>query len=339
MKKSGLLIVLVVLAGLAAYLYFFENREVSNKALRDFAVQDTSAVDRIFLADNDGNQSLLTRQSDGTWMVNNKWRARDNNVFLLLRGFYNMEVRSPVPEQAIPSILKQIASKPIKVEVYSKGQKEPDKIYYFGFATQDHYGSYALLEIPGEGKSTVPYIVKETGFSGFYRPRLITDENEWRYTGIFDYPDLDVASIEVDYPQHPKNSFRIDWIGGNEFVISNKSGESFKQFDVLAVKDYLLLYRKIHILSFKNYLNAAQEDSVRQQTKPVAIISVTDSKNTKTTAQVYAKGFIDPYLRDEKFDYLDPERFYIITQDDQLTIAQKLQWDPLLVPIQFFDPK
>jgi hypothetical protein len=339
LKKQGVWIVLIILLGFALYWLVNRDQEVSSKALNDFAIKDTALVDRIFLADNDGNQSYLRRQKDGTWTVNNKWRAKDNNVYLLLRGFYNMEVRSTVPEQAVPAILKQIAAKPIKVEVYLKGKEKPEKIYYFGFATQDHYGNYALLEIPGEGKSSLPYIVKEAGFHGFYRPRLLTREDDWRYSGIFDYPRLQISKVEVDYYTDPTQSFHIEFAGRNNISLYDYQGKEFNQFDTAAVKEYLLLYKKIHIETFNNYLSEERVDSVITQNKPIAKLKVTDREEKVTSVDVYVKGFVNPDLREEQFNYLDPERLYILTSDSLLVIGQKLQWDPLLMPVGVFSPQ
>jgi hypothetical protein len=339
MNNKVKIVLLLVLAAIAVYLLFFRNdNEVSSKSLSDFAIRDTANIERIFLADNDGHQALITRQPNGTWMVNNKWRAKDNNVFLLLRGFYNMEVKSPVIEGAKPAIIKQIAAKPIKVEVYMKGENIPEKIYYFGFATQDHYGNYVLLEIPGEGKSTDPFIVKEAGFHGFYRPRLITREEEWRYDGIFDYPKMDISSIKVDYPLYQDQSFEIIWKGGGDMVLKDNTGKTVNNFDKSAVKKYIRLYKKIHLETFENYLTTAQEDSVLKTT-PKAFISVTNQSGEKVSITVYDKGFVDPFNLDEEYDNLDPERFYLLTEDNQLVISQRIQWDPLLVPLIAFNPQ
>lgn len=336
MKKNFKIILIIILAGILAYLLFLRpESEVSSKSLSEFAIKDTASIDRIFLADNDGNQSLLTRQPDGTWMVNNKWRAKDYNVYLLLRGFYNLEVKSVVPNQAVPTILKQIAAKPIKVEVYMKGKKKPEKIYYFGYATQDHYGNYALLEIPGEGKSKVPYIVKEAGFYGFIRPRLITNEKEWRYNGIFQYGRDDIAEIKVRYPKSPFNSFTIERKNRKEISLYDADGKKADDFNPSKVREYIKLYRGIYIETFNNYLTESQQDSVLATT-PKAIISVTDHKGKTVKATVFDKGFVDPYLREEKFNNLDPERYYVLTDDNQLVIAQRLQWDPLLIPLNDF---
>jgi len=330
-------ILLLVLLIILVYLIIGRNNSgVSSHALNNFSIEDTASIDRIFLADNDGRTILLTRQQDNTWMVNDKYRARDNNVYLLLRGFKNLEVKSTIPKEAIPSIIKQIAAKPIKVEVYMKGEKKPIKIYYIGFATQDHYGNYALLEIPGQGKSKDPYIIKEAGFYGFLRPRFTTNIKNWRYTGIFDYPEMDIKTIKVEYPSLPEQSFQIDWKKYNDITLRDAKGQKIQQFDTLSVKDYILLYKKIHIESYDNRLNNAQEDSILTTRTPKVLLSVTDKEGGTVSVKVFEKGFINPGHREDKYGNDDPERFYILTDKNQLVLAQRLQWDPLLVPLKTF---
>lgn len=337
MKKNGLsLIVLLLLAAVAYYLFNTDKSGVSTRALNEFAIEDTSSITQLFLADNDGNHSLLKKMPDGTWMVNGKYKARQQNVFLILRGLKNMEVKSTVPTEAIPAIIKQIATKPIKLEVY-QGGKKPTKIYYFGYATQDHYGNYALLELPGEGKSKEPFIIKEKGFYGFLRPRMICNEDEWRSPEVFYYPEMKISNITVEFPDFPKESFSIDWKGKNDIRLKGKDGNSFSRFDTLALKNYMLLYKEIYLETYNNRLTDAQRDSLLNQTSPRAIISVTNRKNEKTEVTLYTKGFIDPFLRDEQYDNVDPERFYILTESNELAIGQKLQWDPLLVPLRIFN--
>jgi hypothetical protein len=337
MKKNKLsLIVLLLLAIAAYYLFSKKNTNVSSRSLTEFAIEDTASITKIFLADNDGNHSLLKKMPDGTWMVNDKFKARPQNIFLILRGLKNLEVKSTVPKEGIPAIIKQIAAKPIKVEVYQGGDK-PTKTYYFGYATQDHYGNYALLELPGEGKSKEPFIVKEKGFYGFFRPRLITNEAEWRSQEIFYYPELDISTIKVEYPGIPEASFSIDWKGRNNISLMNDKGDRLSHFDTLAVKNYMLLYKAIYLETYNNRLNTNQLDSIINQNSPKAIISVKDNDDNITRVELYTKGFIDPILRKEEFGNLDPERLYILTESNELALGQKLQWDPLLIPLETFN--
>lgn len=338
MKKNGLSIILLLLLGAIAFYLFKKNSgDASSKVLNDFAIEDTASITQLFLADNDGNHSLLRKMEDGSWMVNDKYKARTKNVYLILRGLHNFEVKSTVPEDAVPAIITQIATKPIKLEVY-QGGKKASKIYYFGFATQDHYGNYALLEIPGEGKSKVPYIIKEKGFYGFIRPRMITMESEWRSPIIFDYPKLAVKNISMEYPAFPEQSFEIEWEGNNLITLKDGKGEKIDRFDSLAVKNYMLQYKAIYVETYNNRLNEAQRDSTIN-TQAKAIISVRDENGKTTRVKIYDKGFIDPFLRDEAYNNLDPERYYILNEANELAIAQKLQWDPLLVPLNGFNPE
>ena len=255
MKKNLLsIVILLLLGGIAYYLYNGEAKE--GRSFNDFSIQDTASIDMLFIADNDGNHSRLTRQPDGTWIVNGEFKARQQNVQLILRGIKNFEVKSTVPTEAVPAIIKQIAAKPIKLEVY-QGDDDPTKIYYFGFATQDHYGNYALLEIPGEGKSDVPYIIKEQGFHGFIRPRLITNPEEWKSPIVFDYPGLSIQSVEMDYPNFPGESFKIEWQGRNDIFLYDKQGNKVEEFDRLQIKNYLLQYKRIYVETFDSKFDSA----------------------------------------------------------------------------------
>jgi len=334
-KNKYSIILLIVLALIAGYLFLSRNAYFSSKVLNDFAIEDTASINKLFFADNDGNSSLLERMEDGTWMVNGKYKARPQNVFLILRGIHNFEVKSTVPKEAVPAIIKQIASKPIKLEVF-QGEDKPSKIYYFGFATQDHYGNYALLEIPGEGKSSEPFIIREKGFHGFIRPRLITNEDEWRSSDVFYYPKLSIHKIKVEYPPFPDQSFEIIWRGKNDLELRDGQGNAFGRFDTLELKNYMLNYKALYNETYNNHLTDSQVDSVINTQQPKAIISITDNNDQVRTVRLFSKGYVNPYLRDEENNNIDPERIYILNDENELAIAQRLQWDPLLIPLNRF---
>jgi len=148
---------------------------------------------------------------------------------------------------------------------------------------------------------------------------------------------MNISNISVEYPNFPQESFSIDWKGKNDISLKRNDGSSFAKFDTLALKNYMLLYKQIYLETYNNKLNEAQIDSIYTQTSPRAILSVTDNNNNTTRAILYTKGFVDPFLRDEQYDNIDPERFYILMESNELAIGQKLQWDPLLVPLRTFN--
>ena len=52
----------------------------------DFRVDDTSRVDKIFIADMDGKSVTLTRPAQGSlWDLNGRFKAREDAVTLLLK--------------------------------------------------------------------------------------------------------------------------------------------------------------------------------------------------------------------------------------------------------------
>jgi hypothetical protein len=88
--------------------------------------------------------------------------------------------------------------------------------------------------------------------------------------------------------------------------------------------------------TYNNRLTEAQQDSIINTHRPKAIITITDNNNQVRKVGLFTKGFVSPYLRDEENNNIDPERIYILNDENELAIAQRLQWDPLLIPLNSF---
>ena len=71
-KNKTVLIVFVLLAVVACGLWYVESNKSIKGELRDFAVTDTSSIDKIFLADKEGRAVTLVREAPNRWMVNGK---------------------------------------------------------------------------------------------------------------------------------------------------------------------------------------------------------------------------------------------------------------------------
>ncbi|MFM7725704.1 MAG: hypothetical protein ACKO7B_03310, partial [Flavobacteriales bacterium] len=144
---------------------------------------------------------------------------------------------------------------------------------YVGVPTADHTGTIMLLEIPELGRSEEPYIVHIEGFTGFLSTRFFTNETEWRYTGIFEYPRLEVSKVRMINHLQPTDSWEVRFAGGNALELWRCDALGAAQskairFDTSAVKDQLLLFKKVHVESFNTQLTAEQSDSLR--TAPAA---------------------------------------------------------------------
>ena len=95
MKRTGLLVALFLLLGVAAFYVLRQKNTQSGSHVSwdmDFAVKNTEDITRIFLADRGGQRVTLERK-DGFWLYNGKYVARPTAVQTLLETIQNMNVR------------------------------------------------------------------------------------------------------------------------------------------------------------------------------------------------------------------------------------------------------
>lgn len=294
MKKNLiLLLVLLALSALAYYLVMQDKKStLAENPMSNFAIEDTASITKIFIVDKVTGNALLTKdEATGHWMINETYRAKDHAVKLLLKAFSDITVRGTVPSNMKKTVISNAAGTGKKIEIYTDDSDVPEKIWISAGNTADHHGDYFILEIPGKGISPDPFIVDMPLFGGFLTARFFTMENDWRFSGVFNYPDLDFKEITVRETANPDQAFTIKWNGERVTDIFNPdTGEKVLEMDTLITQDYLLRYKKIHLETFDNNLEPAQEDSVLQRT-PDWKISVTElDGNVNTMSLFYMPG-------------------------------------------------
>ena len=160
MKNNILIFIAIFLSAVSAYLYFAEERGTIRQELKDFAVDDTASITKIFLADKVKHSVTLTRIKQCHLEVDNKYRASKDLVDVLIKTIKTIEVKSPVARDARDNVIKRLSTGAIKVEIY-QGEDTPSKVYYVGGATKSTMGTYMLLE-----NSTEPFIMHIPYFYG-----------------------------------------------------------------------------------------------------------------------------------------------------------------------------
>ena len=132
-----------------------------------FAVKDTNNITKIFIADMNGEYSLLTRRDDG-WYVQDSVKAMTVKVNDLLSTIHNVTLRQTVAKTAQSNINKMMSVNAVKVEIYQKAPKfklfgipfftkeRNVKTYYMGPSTMDNIANYAILEGFDEPYSRLP---------------------------------------------------------------------------------------------------------------------------------------------------------------------------------------
>lgn len=332
MKNKNIIfaVIALVLIGIGVYFYYSQTKSTYTEGEKDFAVTDTSGIDKIFLADKTGLQTTLVFEGKNKWRVNGKYIARLDMMENLFDVIKRITVRSPVAQTATENILKRMASNNIKVEIYKGGKKE--KVYYVGGATSDSYGSFLLME--GADQPYICYLPGHNGYiTSFYNPSPL----EWRDRIIFAMNPRDIKTVNVQYTYEPGAGFTLEQYEPNKFRILDYSGKVVPNIDTNIVKAYLIEYKNIAYESFFD-IPKTQMDSVERKYN-LFKLSVTDTKNQTVTV----KGHRIKLAANSENEFgkpveYDDNRMYgeISTFGEEYVFIQYLTFDRILKTPAFF---
>lgn len=344
-KKKQLLLSLTLLITLVIYVVYLTVRNggwsgrnnTFVEEIGDFSIKDTASIYQITITDQDKNKAVIQRKEKGYWQVNGKHRARIESIDLILYTCKMIEVKSQVPIAARETIIRNLSVNYKKVEFFDAKNKWI-KTWYVGGATKDNEGSYMILE-DENGKAEVPCITYIPSFVGHLSSRFFCSEREWRFTGIFNYDPLDIASVKIINYDSLAEGFEIKVLDKNRFALYNAFDKPVPVFDTAAVRQYLVNYKKIHFQSFNpGTLTEKQEDSLRKA-KPYYKILVTDKKGIKNELTIYHKKTppIDELGEPWEMEVdWDPIRSFAILSSGEVVIIQFGVFDRILWPIYAF---
>lgn len=337
MKKKNLvyIITLSVLAMIAYWLHYRTSKSTIPQELRDFAVQDTATVTKIFMADKNNNKLLLERISFNEWKVNQKYIVRQDAINLLLSTMKQLAVKNPVPKTAYNNVVKEMAASAVKVEIYQNNNLT--KTYYVGSDTHDYLGTYMLIE----GSST-PFVMEIPGFNGFVSVRYFLSEDDWRDKSIFKLHSKNISTISVSYADSSLHSFTIQKPDSATLWITNNNEDTIKDLDTLKVLSYLNIFTNIQFEGFVR-MDQNKTDSICNSV-PFCILSITAKNDNKKTVKIYPKpiGKRSTSQVDESGTPLqyDVDRLYAIIDDSlEIVLIQYYVFDPILKNFDYFKNK
>lgn len=332
MKRNLIaVLILLILAAVAYYVYTERGSGTIKPELHNFAVEDTSAITKIFLADKTGQTVLLERQSPSEWTVNEGHKARKDAIDVLLKTINRVEMKAPVAKTAHDNIVKLMAGKSTKVEIY-EGKKKV-KTYYVSDATKDNMGTYMLIE----GSST-PFVTHIPGFVGYLSGRYMTRPWEWRDTEIFKHRLSQIAEVKLDFHQEPERSFKITHSADRkvELFTLYPTEKPVVNMDTTAVKRYLLAYQNIRFEGIQPY-DSERIDSI-VNSPPYFTISLVGRDGEKRSVTSYRlpanPGAID--ANDEPLEW-DPDRMHAVVNgnEDEIMLIQYYSFDRLTIPWEY----
>lgn len=340
MKRSRIILIVFIIVIIPSVVVIMKNK---NKTLNgkdtDFAVTDTSCVNKIFIANKSGGTVTLEKKENGIWMVNDKFPARVDDITLLLETFMKVQVRYPAPATAQENLIKSFATRSVKCEIYCNGKLH--RIWYVNHETQDLKGTYCLLQDPNADKpfETV-YVLEIPGFVGVITPRFFTSEENWREKKVLALLPTQIKNVTLNLIGQPDSSFSINVNGLHSFEVKTLSNKIIAPFDTLAVQQYLSYFMSLYIDSWVTSSTDKEIDSVRK-TNHFLEISVTDIRNLTQKFKFYHKP-PQPgkeIIEDQKMIY-DPELIYMRLKDDkEFAIGPVYTWGKLFQSSYYFLPK
>ena len=305
----------------------------------DFAVADTSCINKIFIADKNGGKVTLERKDKSNWMVNDKFPARRDDIELLLETFSKIQVRYPAAKQAQENLIRELASRTVKCEIYCNGTL--NKIWYIGHETQDLKGTFCLLQDPNSDKpfETV-YVLEIPGFIGVITPRFFTSEADWREKKVLGLLPTQIKNVTLNVLGQPDSSFSIDVNGLHSFAVKTLSGKAIAPFDTMAVQQYLSYFMSLYVDAWATDSKEHEIDSVKK-TNHFLEISITENNNKKQTFKFFHKPVMpgNEIVEGHKMMY-DPESIYMKFWDDkEFAKVPAYTWGKLFQPSSYFFPK
>jgi hypothetical protein len=335
MKKNKVAIIVLVLLLIASVWFFLNNKKGTIKeTLRDFAVADTASITKIFLADKENN-SVTLEKVNGIWKVNGKYNARPDAIQTLLETIKRVDIKEPVAKAAQDNVIKRLASKAVRCEVFQNGVLT--KAYYVGTETADQTGTYMILmDLETMQASAKPFVTYIPGFEGYLTTRYFTKERDWRDRTVFQYIPTDIKSVKLEVPDKAEMGYELIIKGNNDYELKMNSGKALAGIDSMAVKQYLSYFQQINFESMDLAMTQKEVDSTLMA-KPINVLTVFNNKGEKNEVKFFLRKPSKESFDDEgKLVQFDSERMNALLDGKDLVMVQYYVFGKLMPPADYF---
>lgn len=343
MKRTriGLILGLVLIVG--AVFFVLSDRKTSLwSSDADFALRDTAQIVRVFMADKNGGKVLLERSAPHMpWQLNDSMTAEPKIVKMLLSTMHNLEIKYPVPQKAYNSVVKDLASSAIKVEIYTHSHRitlgsikllpytKKARVFYVGAATADNMGTFMIME--GSDK---PYVVDMPGFRGFVAARFTTEPQDWLSHQFINIHYTQIGSIHISSLSDNSRNYSIQKLTKDYELRNSLNNTTISPYDTAALYSYLDGFKNINFeLDLTTKLSTHQIDSILQVAPPLYQIDIQETLGKKYSIQTFKKAKGD--IEAEAPMVFDKDRLYALV-DGKLLLVQYMSIAQLVRPIEYF---
>lgn len=325
-RNTRLFIILFILLLAAVYFFFSRGPGSLNKPGRQFRVADTSLVQKIEIAGEDGSVTL--QRQNGRWVVNDIYSVRNGLVQVLLSTLHRLQPDVPVSGKKHDEVLRQLKDHSTKVAVTLEGKRE--KTYYAWYDSLDGGSTYMLLEGYDQ-----PYRMHLPGMDNNGINLLyLAGDHYWRDNSLFSLTPGQISAIEVRHFNRPDASFRIEKVEEGEWLLFGLSGnKSITDYSRENILNYLYHFSNVR---FDEILAAGEGEGLTNLTgQPETEINVKMQNGSSMVVRCYPR-----YVYDGSGDMsMDLDRLYLqVNNTEEILLARYIQVDLILKDLSYFLP-
>lgn len=290
----GLLVVSSIVLGL---MKGTTSNTIKNKTL--FSVQDTSKIDQISI--KSATEIILLKKVDGNWMLNEKYKAEQNIVKILLSIFKDAEVTRSVPKSQQMEITGFIKDNGFIVNI--SGNDETLNTFYSS-GNENKTVSY-MMSIDNDQ----PYIISIPGYGSYVAGIFEIPSNDWRDRLILSTNWRTLQKLKINYTEFPEYDFTI------KFNFNFLSVEGVEKLDTARMMAFI---DEFNYLQTDRYLVKGQNERYDSLLLTPATVSLSiEDINSANSRNI---SFF-PLLVD------DPMMLGFVNEDEQMVLfeAQRIQ--------------
>ena len=311
LRKYRFYIFLIFIGFLVFYFNYEDYKYVDNS---QFHIDDISLLDKVFLADRNGNMITL-KKKEKKWVVNDQFFVRKDAINTLLLTANRIRVKRPVSKSSLNNVIKYMATTGVVVEFFIKDKVV--KSYTIGSNTPDHLANYMLLKYDKE-----PQVVHIPSFNGFLSPRYgiqanTLDINNWRSNTVFDLSFEDIYQIRYTDYINKNNSYYLKTSLPFELFNSNNLRVPFNNQKVL------LLLNSFNNLNCESFKKKEYNLDLKQPLEELIV--------NNDTLKTYSILELDNKSKENNFNV---ERKYARLNNGELMLIQDYVFNKVLINIK-----
>ncbi|MBN2893814.1 MAG: DUF4340 domain-containing protein [Bacteroidales bacterium] len=312
--KFQLFFLTFLISTICTFLFSSCNESTLKKTETNFAIKDTSLITKIIITSN--NEQLTLEKKNYSWLINGKFIANKTEIDRTLITLNLIELKSPLPENAIETVLKKIKTQ-THVEIYDK--EKVIKSFYLGDFSNNS-GNIILLD-----ESETPYICYIPTFNFDLRLNFNLDEKSWMSKVIFHYSSDEIKQIKLTN-NDLNEGFCLNIENNNYTVSQTCNSDEFNNVDKDAVSHYLSYFENVTFVNYFENYEQSTIDSLLKETYSFEI-QIIDTNNEQIELKAYPMIFEN---------MKDKNNFVGLLNKKELILAKYYDFDLIMKNYTYF---